>query len=80
MARVQVSKWGNSLGLRLPKPIAREAEVGDGDVVDVSVNDGVIIVRPTRPTYSLDELVDRITPRNRHRETDWGEPMGDELW
>jgi antitoxin MazE len=76
----QIAKWGNSLGVRLPKAVAREARLDEGDTVDVSVNNGTIVIRPSRPTYSLQELVAKITPRNRHGETDWGEPLGDETW
>lgn len=76
----QLSKWGNSLGLRLPKSIAREARLGEGDIVAVSVDNGTIVIRPSRPRYSLNELVGRITAKNRHRESDWGGPIGDELW
>jgi len=76
----QVARWGNSLGLRLPKSVALEAHVDDGDTVDVSVKNGAIIIRPSRPTYSLDQLVAKITPRNRHHESDWGPPVGDEAW
>jgi antitoxin MazE len=76
----QVSKWGNSLGLRLPKSVAREAQLDEGDTVDVAVKDGVIVIRPSRPTYSLAQLVAKITPRNRHGESDWGEPVGHEAW
>ena len=76
----QLAKWGNSLGLRLPKSVALEAQVGEGDTVDVSVKNGVIVVRPSRPTYSPEQLVAKITPRNRHNESDWGTPVGDEAW
>ncbi len=76
----QIAKWGNSLGLRLPKSVAREAEVGEGDTVDVSVRNGAIVIRPSRPTYSLERLVGRITPRNRHGESEWGTPVGHEAW
>lgn len=77
----QIAKWGNSLGLRLPKSVAREARVDDGDTVNVSVKDGAIVVRPARPTYSIDELVAKITRTNRHEECDWGPaPVGRELW
>lgn len=79
-AVTQLAKWGNSLGLRLPKSVALEARVGEGDTVDVSVTNGVIVVRPNRPSYSLDQLVARITPQNRHNESDWGTPVGDEAW
>jgi antitoxin MazE len=76
----QIAKWGNSLALRIPKSVALEAQVDEGDTVDVSVKNGVILVRPNRPTYSLEQLVARITPRNRHKESDWGTPVGDEVW
>ena len=76
----QVSRWGNSLGLRLPKSIAREAQLDEGDTVDVSFDNGAIVIRPSRPRYSLDELVGRITARNRHSDSDWGGPLGDEVW
>jgi antitoxin MazE len=76
----QIAKWGNSLGLRLPKSIALEAQVDEGDTVDVSVKNGAIVIRPSRPSYSLAQLVVRITPRYRHGESDWGAPAGGEVW
>ena len=76
----QIARWGNSLGLRLTKAVAQEAGLGEGDAVEVSVADGAIVVRAARPKYSLHDLVDKITPRNRHGETDWGKPSGREQW
>jgi len=80
MASTQIAKWGNSLGLRLPKSIALEARIDEGDTVDLSVTNGAIVIRPSRPTYSLEELVAKITPQNRHDETEWDEPVGREAW
>jgi len=79
-ATIQIAKWGNSLGLRLPKSVAREVHVDEGDTVEVSVDNGAIVIRPGRRRYSLDELVGGITKHNRHRETDWGAPAGHEAW
>ena len=76
----QIAKWGNSLGLRLPKSVALEAQVDEGDRVDVSVKHGAIVIRPSRPTYTLEKLVGKITPRNRHDESGWGMPIGHEAW
>lgn len=76
----QIARWGNSLGLRLPKAFASEARIGEGDTVEVSVEDGAIIVRLAQATYSLRDLVSKITPRNRHGETDWGRPEEHEQW
>ena len=76
----QISKWGNSLGVRLPKAVAREVQLDEGDTVQVSVKNGTIMIRPDRPRYSLHELVRRITPKNRHGESDWGSKLGNEVW
>jgi antitoxin MazE len=76
----QISRWGNSLGLRLPKSVAVEARVAEGDRVDVSVKGGAIVIRSEQPRYALDDLVARITPRNRHGEHEWGGAVGHELW
>jgi antitoxin MazE len=78
--KTQLAKWGNSLGLRLPKSVALEAQLAEGDTVDVSVDNGAIVIRPARPRYTLEELVGRITSRNRHTETDWGTALGHEVW
>jgi antitoxin MazE len=78
--KTQVAKWGNSLGVRLPKSVALEAQLAEGDTVDISLDNGAIVIRPSRPRYALDELVGRITSRNRHSQTDWGTPVGHEVW
>jgi len=75
-----VSKWGNSLGVRIPKSLAAEVAVEDGDTVDISVQDGAIVVRPAAGRYSIEDLAARITGKNRHRETDWVRPVGNESW
>jgi antitoxin MazE len=68
------------LGLRLPKSVALEAQLDEGDTVHLSVKNGAIVIRPSRPTYSLGQLIAKVTPRNRHDESDWGPPVGHELW
>jgi antitoxin MazE len=76
-----VSKWGNSLAVRIPLAVARQASLNEGDSLALVLEgDGSIVLRPTRRKYELSELVARITPRNRHREMDWGPPQGGESW
>jgi antitoxin MazE len=75
-----VSKWGNSLAVRLPRSVAAEVNVEDGDAVDVTVHEGAIVIRPRPKRYSIDELVEGITPKNRHGEVDWGKRVGKEVW
>jgi antitoxin MazE len=76
-----VSKWGNSLAVRIPQAIAKQARLSEGDCLAMDVDrDGGLVLRSTRRTYQLSELVSGITPRNRHGETDWGPPQGKESW
>ncbi|MBI4905752.1 MAG: AbrB/MazE/SpoVT family DNA-binding domain-containing protein [Acidobacteria bacterium] len=76
-----VSKWGNSLAIRIPLALARQANLGEGDSVSLALQrNGGIVLRPTRRRYQLSELAGRITPKNRHGETDWGRPAGEEVW
>jgi len=75
-----IQKWGNSLALRIPKSIANEIELEQGDSVQMEVADGVLAVRPGRPRYRLADLVRGITKKNRQDETDWGKAKGREIW
>ena len=76
-----VTKWGNSLAVRIPQNLARELLVEEGTEVELSVIDGVLVVKPTvQKQYTLDELVSGITPENIHPEADWGVAVGNEFW
>ncbi len=76
-----IQKWGNSLAVRLPKAVVREAELDNGSEVDISVQDGqVILKRANKTQYKLDELLKGVTKKNLHPEVDWGRPVGKEVW
>jgi antitoxin component of MazEF toxin-antitoxin module len=61
--------------------VAREARLSEGDCLAMDLDrDGSIVLRSARKKYDLAELVSRITVKNRHRETDWGQPRGKESW
>lgn len=74
-----VSKWGNSLALRLPRHIAESVRLTDGQTVEVEVADETIVVRPARKRFKLSELLADY-PQERRTEIDWGKPEGDEAW
>ena len=77
----KVQKWGNSLGLRIPKSFAEEASIEEGSTVDVSVSAGQLVVRAIRQKrYELRDLLAGVTERNLHAETSTGEPQGRESW
>jgi antitoxin MazE len=79
----KIQKWGNSQGLRLAKHLLADAKLDVGDEVDISVKDGVMIVKPSkivRGRHSLQDLVSRIPKDYECGEVDWGEPVGKEVW
>jgi antitoxin MazE len=79
-AKVQLVKWGNSHAVRLPKSVLQQAEIREGDELEVRVEKGRIALQPATPKLTLDDLVARINSRNRHDEQDWGKPVGREVW
>ncbi|MBX3301418.1 MAG: AbrB/MazE/SpoVT family DNA-binding domain-containing protein [Nitrospira sp.] len=77
--KATAQKWGNSLAIRVPKSIAQEAGLKVKDDVDIEVRKGVLVLKPRlRRSYRLKDLVKRMTPRNVHKEIDFGGPRGRE--
>lgn len=76
--RTTVSKWGNSLALRLPRHVTEEMRLVEGATVTVEVEDGTIRVTPSRKRFKLADLLSNET--GRAREVDWGKPVGEEEW
>jgi antitoxin MazE len=79
----KIRKWGNSQGLRLVRQVLEDAHISVGDEVDVDVRDGLILIVPARRVrgrQSLKELVSCIPEDCRAEETNWGAPVGREVW
>jgi len=74
--RVQISKWGNSTGLRLPKAVVEELGLKPGQEVELSVEGGEARLRPIRKhkVYRIEDLVaemKRLGPQNEPPLEDW---------
>jgi antitoxin MazE len=79
--QTRVQKWGNSLGVRIPRSLAEEVGVGPGSEVSLSVVEGELIVKPAVPArFKLDDLLAAITPENIHSAVDIGEAVGVEIF
>lgn len=64
-----VRKWGNSIGIRLPKTLAQEVDVSEGASVTIEARDGRIIITPVHShRYQLADLVRHITPQAGHEQ------------
>ena len=77
----RIKNWGNSLALRIPKPLAKEIGLGEDSRVELSVEDGKLVVQPLpAPHYDLESLLAGVTADNLHDEVESGPAMGREVW
>ena len=77
----KIQKWGNSLGLRIPKSFAKEAGVEEGSAVDISIDGERLVIQPVHsPAYKLRDLVSEIREDNLHDEIPTGDRVGREVW
>jgi antitoxin MazE len=75
-----VTKWGNSLAIRIPKNIAEQVNLKPGASIVIAIIDNNIVITPKRQQYSLEELLEGASPEDFDGEYDWGEPVGEEIW
>jgi antitoxin MazE len=77
-----ISKWGNSLAVRIPKSIAEQLQLSEGICISISVQENIILIKPISPRkkYTLEQLLEGMTEDKFHPETDTGLPVGKEQW
>lgn len=81
--KLTVQKWGNSLALRIPAAVATEIGVKQGTALELAAGGDSLSFRVVRKgkksEVSLDELLARVTPDNRHALVDVGPAVGREV-
>jgi antitoxin MazE len=77
---VEVVKWGNSNAVRLPASALKELHVARGDLLDLKMQDGKIVLAPAPRQYQLADMLAKITKNNQHALVDFGTPVGRETW
>ena len=79
-ARQSLRRWGNSLGIRLPAAIARQAHLQEDQDVELSVVEDGILIRAVSPRLSLDDRLAAFNPSadDPVEQMDW-QPVGTEL-
>jgi antitoxin MazE len=73
--RVRIGRWGNGLGLRLPRDIVRRAKLREGAQVDVAFHNGRLVIAPR---YTLKDLLTGMTPGTMRDAFAWGPDRGRE--
>jgi antitoxin MazE len=80
--QVRIAKWGNSLAVRLPKAIAEDLGLTEGQPVDVAIDKGAVRLRPQSGPVSLSELIaeaKRLGSAAQPEIVDWGADVGAEI-
>jgi antitoxin MazE len=79
--QTRVQKWGNSLGVRIPRGLADEVGLGAGTEVSLTAKDGELVLRPSLPSrLRLADLLAGITPENINASVDTGDTVGSEAF
>ncbi len=77
----RMQKWGNSLALRIPKLICKEAGLKYNSRVRITLKDRQIVVEAVEPdALTLEDMLDEVTSDNLHGETESSGPVGAEIW
>lgn len=72
-----VSKWGNSLAIRLPKAAVEALRLQEGEAVEMMIEGDHIEIRTARPHYRLDDLLAQIAPGPQPETVEFA-PVGEE--
>lgn len=74
-----ISTWGSSAGIRIPKDFMTRSGLSVGQRVDLEVVPEGVLIRPSRPKFDINELVSQITDENMHDFIDFGPSVGREI-
>ena len=85
-----ITKWGNSRGVRLPKPFLEKLELKENDVVYVFAENDKIIIKKKYQHKTLKQRAEEFYGKDfetvleenpyEYEEMDWGSPVGEEVW
>jgi len=83
MTEVQISKWGNSAAIRLPKAVLEALGIKEGSKVNLTIEGGRAVIEPKNPeeftlAWILSEM-DRLGPENAPETVEWGPDVGTEI-
>ena len=74
-----IQKWGNSLGIRIPKIVAQKLHLHSGSQVTLDTQNHSIVI--TKASSELDTLLNRINSMNCHHENfNDDKNVGSEVW
>lgn len=81
----RVSKWGNGLGILIPKQVVEKMELKAGDKLVLEMEDGVVTLKKESdvlviPRYKLEDLLKGYEGYQNEEYWKDVEPVGEEVW
>lgn len=76
--RVTLSKWGNSLALRVPKDVAELAGFQEGQALELTLDGKSIVLSKKR--YDIEEMVRDMEGKELYPLEFDDAPRGSEIW
>jgi antitoxin MazE len=78
---LDIKRWGNNLGVRLPATVAREAHLHVDQRVSISVKGRQVVITPVNdPELTLEQRLDRFDPARHGGEVMASKAVGSERW
>ena len=78
---ISIQKWGNSLALRIPQALAKEAHLTRGGKAELRLTRGNLVIMPlAQKRWALKALLSGVTKKNLPAEFKTSGPVGRESW
>ncbi len=75
----KIQKWGNSVGVRIPKTIMEKANLSVNSEIEIECKNQKIIIFSKKKSIQLKDLLSQITKDNLHVEDSYVK-TGKEIW
>jgi len=79
MVNQTLKKWGDSIGVTIPESFLKQLNLKEGNIIQIEATQESIIIKPKKNKYTLDELLEGMTPENFQGEIETGEQVGNEI-
>lgn len=76
----KLQKWGNSVGIRIPKSMLKELNWQINDLCELKIEERNLIMAKKEKTISLEERFENYNGDNLSEDFVWDEPQGKEIW
>ena len=74
-----LGKWGNSVGVRLPKHVVETSGLRLSDPLMIRAEDGRIVIERRHRRITLADIIKNWPKAEKHKELDWGKARGNEV-